>query len=244
MILILTIRNPEALQEGTAAQYLMEGETAVLGRSATATGTCPIRATPFPLAIARSGATGDFFMLKDLCTNGTFVNDATERMDGEHFVNAGDLIRIGHYEVVASFETEVAPAAPDRAEPAVPEAAEPVAAEPRRSPPLQSRAGACRPEPAAEPAPGRAGATRQSQRRSAHGRTEPIPDAPEPALEPPGPPPGAGGKPPLRTARPSLPRPIVDPVMSGTACAAPTTPPAPQAPAERRGRGTRRRSRT
>jgi predicted component of type VI protein secretion system len=33
MILILTIRNPEVLQEGAAAQYLMEGETAVLGRS-------------------------------------------------------------------------------------------------------------------------------------------------------------------------------------------------------------------
>ena len=33
MILLLTIRNPEVLEDGVAAQYLMEGETAVLGRS-------------------------------------------------------------------------------------------------------------------------------------------------------------------------------------------------------------------
>ena len=37
------------------------------------------------------------------------MNDGAERMTGEHLLNAGDLIRIGQYEVVASFEVEVAP---------------------------------------------------------------------------------------------------------------------------------------
>jgi predicted component of type VI protein secretion system len=110
MILILTIRNPEALQEGTAAQYLMEGETAVLGRSRNCNWVLPDPRNAISSRHCEIRREGDSFVLKDISTNGTFVNDATERMSAEHRLGAGDLIRVGQYEVVVSFEVEVAPA--------------------------------------------------------------------------------------------------------------------------------------
>ena len=109
MILILTVRNPEVLQDGTAAQYLMEGETAVLGRSRNCNWHLPDPQNAISSRHCEIRRDGDTFLLADISTNGTFVNDATERMSAEHQLGAGDLIRIGQYEVVASFEVEVSP---------------------------------------------------------------------------------------------------------------------------------------
>lgn len=134
MILILTIRNPEVLQEGTAAQYLMDGETAVLGRSRNCNWCLPDPRNAISSRHCEIRRDGDSFMLRDISTNGTFVNDATERMSAEHRLGAGDLIRIGQYEVIASFEAEAAPA--PEPEPVPPEQeitippGEPVAAAP------------------------------------------------------------------------------------------------------------------
>jgi type VI secretion system protein len=118
MILILTIRNPEVLPEGTAPQYLMDGETAVLGRSRNCNWVLPDPRNAISSRHCEIRRGRDFFMLRDISTNGTFVNDATERLTGEHMLNAGDLIRIGQYEVIASFEVEVAaepaPVAPEQ----------------------------------------------------------------------------------------------------------------------------------
>jgi predicted component of type VI protein secretion system len=118
MILILTIRNPEALQEGTPAQFLMDGETAVLGRSRNCNWVLPDPRNAISSRHCEIRRDRDFFVLKDISTNGTFVNDATERMVEEHLINAGDLIRIGQYEVVASFEaaaqSEPVPVAPEQ----------------------------------------------------------------------------------------------------------------------------------
>ena len=108
MILILTVRNPEVLPEGTAAQYLMDGETAVLGRSRNCNWYLPDPRNAISSRHCEIRRDGDSFLLTDISTNGTFVNDAVERMNAEHRLGAGDLIRIGQYEVVASFEVEVA----------------------------------------------------------------------------------------------------------------------------------------
>lgn len=118
MILILTIRNPEVLPEGTAPQYLMDGETAVLGRSRNCNWVLPDPRNAISSRHCEIRRGPDFFVLRDISTNGTFVNDGTERIAGEHVLNAGDLIRIGQYEVIASFEVEVepepAPVAPEQ----------------------------------------------------------------------------------------------------------------------------------
>lgn len=110
MILILTVRNPGVLPEGAAAQYLMDGETAVLGRSRNCNWVLPDPRNAISSRHCEIRRQGDYFVLRDISTNGTFVNDSTERLTGEHMLNAGDLIRVGQYEVVASFEVEVAPA--------------------------------------------------------------------------------------------------------------------------------------
>ena len=109
MILILTIRNPEVLQEGTAAQYLMDGETAVVGRSRNCNWCLPDPRNAISSRHCEIRRDGDGFLLRDISTNGTFVNDATERMSEEHLLNPGDLIRIGQYEVIASFEAVAVP---------------------------------------------------------------------------------------------------------------------------------------
>ena len=144
MILILTIRNPEVLQEGTAAQYLMEGESAVVGRSRNCNWHLPDPRNAISSRHCEIRRDRDFYILRDISTNGTFVNDATERMVEEHLINPGDLIRIGQYEVIASFEAETAPE-PEPVPPdqeitcppgadAVPEAPPPVPAEPAAEP--------------------------------------------------------------------------------------------------------------
>jgi predicted component of type VI protein secretion system len=110
MILILTIRNAEALQEGMAAQFLMDGETAVLGRSRNCNWHLPDARNAISSRHCEIRRDRDFFILRDISTNGTFVNDATERMTEEHLLKSGDVIRIGQYEVVAAFEAAPEPA--------------------------------------------------------------------------------------------------------------------------------------
>ncbi len=136
MILILTIRNPEVLQEGVTAQYLMDGETAVLGRSRNCNWYLPDPRNAISSRHCEIRRDRDFFVLRDLSTNGTFVNDSTERMTEEHLINAGDLIRIGQYEVIASLEAEVTSPAESPVEPAaaVPAPAEPAPAAPPAAP--------------------------------------------------------------------------------------------------------------
>jgi type VI secretion system protein len=148
MILILTIRNAEVLQDGTVAQYLMEGETAVVGRSRNCNWYLPDPRNAISSRHCEIRRDKDFFVLKDLSTNGTFVNDATERMTEEHFINAGDVIRIGQYEVVASIEVEVAPAPPP--EPVAPEQEitfHPAAPIPDAPPPAPAEPAEAPPEP-------------------------------------------------------------------------------------------------
>ena len=150
MILILTIRNPEILQDGTAAQYLMDGETAVLGRSRNCNWVLPDPRNAISSRHCEIRREGDAFILRDISTNGTYVNDATERMGAEHSLAAGDLIRIGQYEVIAAFE---AAAAPEPApEPVAPE--HEITIPPNRDtiPDAPSPAPA-EPAPAAEPVP-------------------------------------------------------------------------------------------
>jgi predicted component of type VI protein secretion system len=108
MILILTIRNADALQEGVAAQYMMDGPNAVIGRSRNCNWYLPDPRNAISSRHCEIRREGDTFLLKDISTNGTFVNDAPERIT-ERPIASGDLIRIGQYEVVVSVEADVLP---------------------------------------------------------------------------------------------------------------------------------------
>jgi type VI secretion system protein len=120
MILILTIRNAGALQEGVAAQYMMDGPNAVIGRSRNCNWYLPDPRNAISSRHCEIRREGDAFLLKDISTNGTFVNDAPERIT-EQALAHGDLIRIGQYEVVASIEAEILPEPAPEPAPVAPE---------------------------------------------------------------------------------------------------------------------------
>ena len=91
-------------------------------------------------------------VLRDLSTNGTFVNHGQERMAGDHPLRNGDLIEIGPFVIQVS-----GPAMPDRPASTAPAAAAAVAA-PRRSPGVFETAPHRGGDPAAMLAAGDAGA--------------------------------------------------------------------------------------
>ena len=122
MILILTIRNAEALQEGMAAQFVMEGAAALLGRSRNCDWHLPDPQNAISSRHAELRRDGDAYLIKDISTNGTFLNDGAERLAAEHRLAPGDLVRIGRYEILVSLEAEAAEPASVEAAPAEPEA--------------------------------------------------------------------------------------------------------------------------
>lgn len=106
MILILTVRNAEALQEGMAGRFVMEGPGAVLGRSRNCDWNLPDPRNAISSRHAELRRDGDAYFLKDISTNGTYLNDGAERLAAERRIEPGDVIRIGGYEILASFEAE------------------------------------------------------------------------------------------------------------------------------------------
>jgi type VI secretion system protein len=136
MTLILTVRNADALGEGAPAPFEVAGDMAVLGRSRNCDWPLPDPGNAISSRHCEIRREGDAWILKDISTNGTFLNDAAERLAVEHRIAEGDLLRIGHYEVVASFgeaRTIFAPmpaAAAPAPVPVPPAAAESAPAEP------------------------------------------------------------------------------------------------------------------
>lgn len=124
MTLILTLRNPDAAPEGVAPQFRVEGDGAVIGRSKNCDWNLPDANNIISSRHAEIRRDETGYVLKDISTNGTFLNGAGERMTGEHRLAEGDVIRIGHYEIVASIEA-AAPAPPPEPEPAAAPPAEP-----------------------------------------------------------------------------------------------------------------------
>jgi type VI secretion system protein len=133
MTLILTVRNSEAVEDGMAAEQKIDADLAVLGRSRNCDWCLPDPNNVVSSRHAEIRREGNAWFVKDISTNGTFLNDAAERLADEHRIIEGDLIRIGHYELVASF------AAPE----------EKTAFAPAPSPPIPTPA----PEPVSNPEP-------------------------------------------------------------------------------------------
>ena len=106
MSLILTIRNAEAAPEGVAPRFEVEGEGAVIGRSKNCDWNLPDpdNIVSSRHAEIRRGEGG--WVLKDISTNGTFLNGSADRMAGEHVLKDGDVVAIGRYQLVAAIAAE------------------------------------------------------------------------------------------------------------------------------------------
>ncbi len=138
MTLILTVRNSEILEAGAEPSYTVEGDMAVIGRSRNCDWNLPDANNVVSSRHCEIRRDGDSWLLKDISTNGTFLNEADERLADEHRIAEGDLIRIGHYELLASFgeaKTQFIPApAPAEAAAPAPEQAPEPAREPEPAP--------------------------------------------------------------------------------------------------------------
>ena len=117
MTLILTLREPDPAPEGVSAKHVVEGDSAVVGRSKNCDWHLPDPNNIVSSRHAEIRRDGDGWLLKDISTNGTFLNGAGERLESEHRLVGGDVLRIGPYEIVASIKVAApAPAAaPDPA---------------------------------------------------------------------------------------------------------------------------------
>ena len=122
MSLTLTIRNAEAAPAGVATTFTVEGDGAVIGRSKNCDWNLPDPSNIVSSRHAEIRRDGDIYIIKDISTNGTFLNGAGERLAGEHRIADGDILRVGHYELAAS----VGRAAPSPTPPAPEPAREPV----------------------------------------------------------------------------------------------------------------------
>ncbi|MFL5297561.1 MAG: type VI secretion system-associated FHA domain protein TagH [Phenylobacterium sp.] len=106
MTLVLTINGLDRLDNGEAARLKLDRHGARIGRSPHMDWSLPdprsyISSTHCEIEYRDGGYT-----LIDRSTNGTYVNGAAARLPGPHRIADGDVILVGHYEIVARLEGE------------------------------------------------------------------------------------------------------------------------------------------
>src|SRR5688572_6905369 len=104
MTLMLTIKGLDRLDNGEAARLKLDRHGARIGRSPHMDWSLPdprsyISSTHCEIEYRDGG-----YILIDKSTNGTFVNGAAARLPGPHRIADGDVILVGHYEIVARVE--------------------------------------------------------------------------------------------------------------------------------------------
>ena len=130
MMLTLTIRNPELLQGGQAAELVINKGEATIGRSSGCDWSLPDPDKIISSKHCTISFSDEAYTLTDLSTNGTFLNGSVERLPAPHTIQNGDVLQIGRYQIQAelSEETHVDAAAEAEAEAAAAAAAAEAAA--------------------------------------------------------------------------------------------------------------------
>lgn len=101
MTLTLTIRNAAALENGMPTEFVLHRRGAIVGRADTCDWSLPDPQRHISSRHCEISYHDDGYWLHDTSTNGTFVNDSTEPVQGEHRIEQGDTILIGNYEIGA-----------------------------------------------------------------------------------------------------------------------------------------------
>jgi type VI secretion system FHA domain protein len=112
MSLVLSVQNMDRLDNGEPAQLKLDRHGAIIGRSPHSDWSLPdprnyVSSTHCEIDYRDGG-----YVLVDKSTNGTFINDAPERMAGPHAIQDGDVIVIGQYRIVARMSDGARSAAP------------------------------------------------------------------------------------------------------------------------------------
>ncbi|SFS03821.1 type VI secretion system-associated FHA domain protein TagH [Sphingomonas jatrophae] len=113
----LTIRNVDALDNGVPTRIDLDQRGAVIGRSATVDWSLPDPRAYISSRHAEIDFVDGQYRLIDVSTNGTFINGATERSYEPVTLKDGDVIAVGHYEIVVTLTGGPAAAAPPPAAP-------------------------------------------------------------------------------------------------------------------------------
>lgn len=107
MSLTLRIQNRERLENGASLEFVLHRRGGLIGRSATNDWSLP---DSNKSGISRRHCEIQYregrYFLSDLSSNGTFVNDGQEPVQGPYPIAPGDRIYIGDYEIVAAVSGE------------------------------------------------------------------------------------------------------------------------------------------
>lgn len=101
MTLVLQIENYSALEDGGPVQFRVPPQGAQVGRSSSMDWTLPdptrhISSHHFDIVVQ-----GGAYYLRDVSTNGTFLQGSRYRLDGLHPITDGDRFQVGSYFIVA-----------------------------------------------------------------------------------------------------------------------------------------------
>jgi type VI secretion system FHA domain protein len=102
MILTLSIKNPEAAG-GAQNEFKLARRDALIGRSKACDWSLPDDKNYISTRHCQISFRDNAYYLKDISTNGTLLNGATERMTAERKIEPGDVFQIGQYQVAAAF---------------------------------------------------------------------------------------------------------------------------------------------
>src|SRR5579871_4222561 len=100
MSLTLTLANVERLDNGQSCRLVLDRHGALIGRSPSADWTLPDPNTGISYIHCEIVYHDGGYILYDKSTNGTFVNNARERVKGPYTLVNGDELAIGHYRIL------------------------------------------------------------------------------------------------------------------------------------------------
>lgn len=99
MSLVLSLENIDRLDNGEPVTLKLDRHGAIIGRSPHSDWSLPDPKNYISSSHCEIDYRGGAYLLFDKSTNGTYVNDASMRLDGPHVLKDGDLITIGHYKI-------------------------------------------------------------------------------------------------------------------------------------------------
>lgn len=110
-MLTLTIRNMTQLDNGSPITFVLDKRGAVIGRAPTVEWSLPDPRSHISSRHCEIAYRDGGYILSDISTNGTFLNGSDMRMPAPHRLATGDILLVGHFEIVAALDGAAAAAA-------------------------------------------------------------------------------------------------------------------------------------